>query len=75
MEYETIKSEYVEYGQNKFLEVSKKKVMPDDTVFYNISKGYYTPEGDRRYQRSIGFPEEKKIVEDLIEKLQAILQD
>lgn len=29
MEFETIKSEYVEYG-NKFLEISKKMVKGDD---------------------------------------------
>lgn len=74
MEYETIVSEYVDYGRNKFLEVSKKKVLPENTIFLNISKGYYTPEGEKRYQRGIGFPNEKEIVESLIKKLQIILQ-
>ncbi len=74
MEYETIVSEYVDYGRNKFLEISKKKVLPENTIFLNISKGYYTPEGEKRYQRGIGFPNEKEIVESLIKKLQIILQ-
>ncbi len=74
MEYETIVSEYVDYGRNKFLEISKKKVLPENTIFLNISKGYYTPEGEKRYQRGIGFPNEKEIVENLIKKLQIILQ-
>lgn len=73
MEYETIVSEYVDYGRNKFLEISKKKVLPENTIFLNISKGYYTPEGEKRYQRGIGFPNEKEIVENLIKKLQIIL--
>ncbi|MFH0862090.1 MAG: hypothetical protein V1875_03575 [Candidatus Altiarchaeota archaeon] len=72
MEYETILSEYVDYGRNKFIEVSKKCVKPDNAVFVNISKGYYTQEGSKRYQRSIGFPPEEAIVDGLIEKLQAI---
>lgn len=74
MEYKTILSEYVDYGRNKFLEISKKKVLPDETIFLNISKGYYTPEGEKRYQRGIGFPDEKEIVENLIKKLEIISQ-
>lgn len=74
MEYETIVSEYVDYGRNKFLEISKKKALPDGTIFLNISKGYYTPEREKRYQRGIGFPNEKEVVENLIKKLQAISQ-
>jgi hypothetical protein len=72
MEYETIVSEYVDYGRNKFLEISKKKVKPDETIFLNISKGFYTPEGEKRYQRGIGFPNELDIVNNLIEKLQSV---
>ncbi len=72
MKYETILSEYVNYGRNKFLEVAKKKVMPEETIFLNISKGYYTPEGEKRYQGGLGFPDEKELVEDLIKKLQII---
>ena len=75
MEYQTIVSEYVDYGRNKFLEISKKRVMPDGTIFLNISKGFYTPEGEKRYQRGIGFPDEKSIVESLIEKLDTIAKD
>ncbi len=69
MEYETIVSEYVDYGRNKFIEVSKKKVVPENAVFLNISKGYYAPNGMKRYQRSIGFPPEEQIITGLIEKL------
>jgi hypothetical protein len=72
MEYETIVSEYVDYGRNKFLEISKKKVKPDETIFLNISKGFYTPEGEKRYQRGIGFPNEQDIVNNLIAKLQSV---
>jgi len=75
MEYETLKSDYIEYGTNKFLEISKKRTQPDGTVFLNISKGYYTPNGDRRYQRGIGFPEDREIVNSLIEKLGELIED
>ncbi len=75
MEYQTIVSEYVDYGRNKFLEISKKKIMPDENIILNISKGFYTPEGERRYKRGIGFPDEKAIVDSLIEKLKAVASE
>ncbi|MBM3308930.1 MAG: hypothetical protein FJY77_01625 [Candidatus Altiarchaeales archaeon] len=74
MEYETIVSEYVDYGKNKFLEVSRKKVLPDEVEFLNISKGYYTPNGQKRYQNAIGFPLDKEIARSLIEKIKMIGQ-
>ena len=73
MEYETLLSEYVDYGRNKFIEISKKRVVPENAVFLNISKGYYTPDGNKRYQRGIGFPPEKEIVAGLIERLQTVM--
>ena len=72
MDYETIAIETLDYGKNKFLEVSKKKAMPDENVFLNISKGYYTPDGEKRYQRGIGFPDDAEFVSQLVEKLQAV---
>ncbi len=75
MEYETIKSENLDYGKNKFLEISKKKVLPDENIFLNISKGYYTPDGEKRYQRGVGFPCEKDFVDEFIKKLDSIMED
>ena len=72
MDYETILIETLDYGKNKFLEVSKKKAMPDENVFLNISKGYYTPDGEKRYQRGIGFPDDAEFVSQLVEKLQTV---
>lgn len=72
MEYETIAIETLDYGKNKFLEVSKKKALPDENVFLNISKGYYTPNGEKRYQRGIGFPDDAEFVSQLVEKMQAV---
>jgi hypothetical protein len=69
MEYETLVSEYIDYGKNKFLEVSKKKVLPEGVEFLNISKGYYTPDGQKRYQNAIGFPLDKEIAKSLIQRL------
>ena len=72
MDYETIAIETLDYGRNKFLEISKKKAVPDENVFLNISKGYYTSEGEKRYQKGVGFPDDAEFVARLVEKLQAV---
>ncbi len=75
MEYETLASEYLDYGRNKFLELSKKKPLPEGEIFINVSKGYYTPDGERRYQKGIGFPNNREFVDQLIEKLKDIIDE
>ncbi|MBD3260289.1 MAG: hypothetical protein GF334_01205 [Candidatus Altiarchaeales archaeon] len=75
VEYESIKSEFIDYGVNKFIEVSRKKVMPDDNEFLNISKGYYTPQGERRYQGGIGFPVDGDIVSNIVTKLKEVSKE
>ncbi len=72
MDYETIAIETMDYGKNKFLEISKKRAMPDENVFLNISKGYYSPEGEKRYQKGVGFPDDAEFVSQLIEKIQEV---
>ena len=69
MEYETLKSEFIDHGRNKFIEVSKKRVLPDGDEFINISKGYYTHDGEKRYQGGIGFPVKEKITGRVVEAL------
>jgi len=64
--YETIKSEYMDYGQNRFIEISKKRILPEGATFMNLSKGYYTPEGERKYQGGLGFPDDESLIDKII---------
>ncbi|MFH1721309.1 MAG: hypothetical protein ABH950_01750 [Candidatus Altiarchaeota archaeon] len=75
MKYETLSTHHVDYGRNKFLELTIKKIVPDNSKFVNIAKGYYTPSGDRRYQRGIGFPFEEELISQLIDKLDEIKKE
>ncbi len=72
MEYETLEAEYVEYGRNKFIEIAKKRIVDENAIFINISKGYVAPNGQRRYQKSIGFQPDEDIVTGIIEKLGSV---
>ncbi len=75
MKFETLTTYYVDYGRNKFLELSKKKTVSGGAKFVNISKGYYTNSGERRYQRGIGFPLAGDVISQIIEKLELIEDD
>jgi hypothetical protein len=56
VEYNTLKSEEVKYGNNNFIEVARKEI--DGNEFISISKGYFLPDGNKRYKGGIGFPDE-----------------
>ncbi|ODS37214.1 MAG: hypothetical protein A7315_04235 [Candidatus Altiarchaeales archaeon WOR_SM1_79] len=79
MKFETIRSEYVEYG-NKFIEISRKRVEGGDAEnegeeFLNISKGYYTPTGEKRYKGGLGFPVDSELVGQISDKLKAMVSE
>jgi len=76
VEYEVMKTEMVNYGNNKFLEIAKKKVKggENQNEFISISKGYFTPDGGKKYKEGLGFPAEQKIVDEIIAKLNSVLQ-
>lgn len=76
VEYEVIKTDVVNYGNNKFLEIARKKVKGgNENEFVSISKGYFTPDGSKRYKEGLGFPAEQKIVDEIVAKLNAVLQE
>ncbi len=76
VEYEVMKAEVVNFGNNKFLEIAKKKVKggENQNEFISISKGYFTPDGGKKYKEGLGFPAEQKIVDEIIVKLNSVLQ-
>ena len=79
MKFETIRSEYVEYG-NKFIEISRKRVEGGDAEnegeeFLNISKGYYTPTGEKRYKGGLGFPVDLELVGQISDILNSMVSE
>jgi len=76
VKYEVIKTDAVNYGNNKFLEIARKKVQggENENEFISISKGYFTPNGSKKYKDGLGFPADKEIVDDIIAKLNNVVQ-
>lgn len=67
VEFETIKAEEVKFGKNNFVEVSRRKVITPggENEFIAISRGYYLPDGTKRWRSSIALPNEKDKREEI----------
>ena len=72
--FETVEGEEVKFGSNNFIEVAKKRAVGEsiEREFYAISRGFYLPDGSKRFKSSITLPEDaniRKKIADLIKKL------
>jgi len=78
VEFETIKSEEIKFGNNKFVEIARKKAIAEegDTEFISISRGFFTEEGDKRFSKGkyVSLPVEKTVVDDIVKGLQKIMK-
>jgi hypothetical protein len=71
-EFKTIKSKEIQYGRSGFLEVARKQVKGNGGIeFIQISKGFYTNAGDRRYKNGVALPTEVKL-DDVIKTIKSL---
>ncbi len=61
VDFETVKSEEIKFGKNNFIEISKRKAVTPigENEFIALSRGYYLPDGTKRWRASIALPIEK----------------
>ncbi len=74
VEFETLETKEIKFGNNKFLEVARKKAKTPEgeNEFISISKGFVAQTGEKRFKNALGFPAEKEIIDKLVEALQGI---
>ncbi len=74
VEFETLKSEEVKFGKNNFIEVARKKAKAEtgENEFLAISRGFFLPDGTKRFKRSIAIPNDKAIVDFIADKLKSM---
>lgn len=73
VDYTTLKAEEIKYGTNNFIEVARKEI--DGNQFISLSKGYFTPDGQRRYKTGLGFPDEGGIAKFLADSIVQMSED
>lgn len=69
--FETIKAEEIKFGKNNFLEVARKKATSEqgENEFIAISRGFFLPDGTKKFKRSIAIPDEDEIKNFIAEKI------
>ncbi|HLD41931.1 MAG TPA: hypothetical protein VJB06_02760 [archaeon] len=74
VEFETLKAEEVKFGKNNFIEVARKKAKAEtgENEFLAISRGFFLPDGTKRFKRSIAIPNDKEIVDFIADKLKSL---
>ena len=65
VEFQTVKAEEVKFGKNNFLEIARKKAVTEegDNEFISLSRGFYLPDGSKRFKRNIAIPDDSQIRE------------
>lgn len=65
VEFTTLKAEEVKFGKNNFLEIARKKAVSEDgeNEFIAISRGFFLPDGTKRFRKSLAIPDDKEIRE------------
>jgi len=74
VEFETIDAKDVKFGKNNFIEISKRKVKTPvgENEFIAISRGYYLPDGSKRWRSSIALPTEKDKREEIAKLIKTL---
>ena len=74
VEFQTINSIEVKFGKNSFIEISKRKVVTPigENEFIAISRGYYLPDGTKRWRASIALPNEKEKREKIADLIKSL---
>lgn len=75
VEYQTIKSDEIKFGNNNFIEVARKKAISEsgENEFLSISRGFFLLDGQKRYKKSFTIPKSKEVVDFIGEKLKEML--
>jgi len=65
VEFETMKSEEIKFGNNNFIEIARKKAITEEgsNEFVSLSRGFFTPDGEKRFKRSFAIPDDKEVLD------------
>lgn len=76
VEFETIKSEDIKFGRNSFIEIARKKAKTEEgeNEFISISKGFFLPDGAKRYSRgkNVSVPNDSEVIVALAKALKNV---
>ena len=74
VEFQTIKAEEIKFGKSNFLEIARKKAVAEDgeNEFISVSRGFYLPDGTKRFKKSLAIPDNPEIREFVATQIKSI---
>ncbi len=74
VEFQTIRAEEIKFGKSNFLEIARKKVVAADgeNEFISVSRGFFLPDGTKRFKKSLAIPDNPEIREFVAAKIKEI---
>ncbi len=74
VEFQTVKSEEIKFGKNNFLEIARKKAIADEgeNEFMAISRGFFLPDGTKRFKKSLAIPDQQEIKDFVSAKIKEL---
>ncbi|MCD6367791.1 MAG: hypothetical protein J7L45_01760 [Candidatus Aenigmarchaeota archaeon] len=71
VEFKTIESVDIKFGNNNFIEVGKMLAVTEEgeNEFISLSRGFFTRDGQRRYKKSVAIPSDKEILSQIVDAL------
>lgn len=71
VEFQTVKAEEKKFGKNNFLEIARKKAVAEEgeNEFIAISRGFFLPDGTKRFKKSLAIPDDKEIKDFVSSKI------
>ncbi len=74
VEFETMKAVEVKFGKNNFIEIARKKAKSEtgDNEFIAISRGFFLPDGTKRFKKSIAVPDDASVKNFIAENIKGV---
>ncbi len=71
VDFETIKSAEIPFGNNNFIEVAKKRAVDAERTneFVSVSRGFFGMNGEKRFKKSITIPLNDDVINFVSEKI------
>jgi len=77
VEFETVKSEEVTFGEEEFIEVAIKRAVSEGGAdrFISLSRGYIDDDRGKRYKSNFSIPRDAEVVAAIMDALPAMMED
>lgn len=74
VDFKTIDGSEVKFGNNDFIQVSRKKAVSEDgeNVFVSLSRGFFGENDERVWKKNFSIPDDDEVLEAVIDALQEL---